>query len=188
MNKKLRLIVTTKCPNNCHLCCNKSLDMQKIPVVDRWDYDEIIITGGEPALFPKRLQYLTKAIRYVTTAMGRNPKLLLYTSNCEYGEWLRLTKWFDGITLTPHTKNDIAYFKKLNNEMLRHWWEFTDYGNKEISLRLYAFPEIKDFLPENLMRWQVKDLEWKSDCPVPEGEDLRRIEEFWDEDIYDKYF
>lgn len=51
MNKKLRLLVTDKCPNKCPLCCNNQFDLEKIPVVERWDYDEISITGVEPLMF-----------------------------------------------------------------------------------------------------------------------------------------
>lgn len=47
-NKKLRLLVTEKCHNKCPMCCNNKFDIEKIPVVDRFDYDEISITGGEP--------------------------------------------------------------------------------------------------------------------------------------------
>ena len=188
MNRKLRLIVSTKCDKKCPLCCNKKLDMEYIPVVDRWNYDEIMITGGEPTLFYHRLEYLAKSIRKVTAAMGLNPKLYLYTSNCEYANFVNQVKWFDGITLTPHTKNDTQYFKKLNNELLKNKWLFTDYGRKEISLRLIVFPEIKDFLPENLKHWQVKEVEWLQDCPVPEGEDLRRVSELWLEDEWDRNF
>lgn len=46
MNKKLRLLVTAKCHNKCPMCCNNQFDIEKIPVVDRLDYDEISITGG----------------------------------------------------------------------------------------------------------------------------------------------
>lgn len=50
MNKKLRLLVTAKCHNKCPMCCNNQFSIEKIPVVDRLDYDEISITGGEPLL------------------------------------------------------------------------------------------------------------------------------------------
>ena len=50
MNKKLRLLVTAKCHNKCPMFCNNQFDFEKIPVVDRLDYDEISITGGEPLL------------------------------------------------------------------------------------------------------------------------------------------
>ena len=36
-------------------------------------------------------------------------------------------------------------------------------------------------IPEgtDLSLWQVKDMEWVKDCPVPEGEDFRRINSLW---------
>ena len=48
MNKKLRLLVTANCHNHCPLCCNNQFKFDEIPVVDRLDYEEIMITGGEP--------------------------------------------------------------------------------------------------------------------------------------------
>lgn len=184
-NKKLRLLVTGKCPNNCPLCCNKNFRLKDIPVVERWDYDEIMITGGEPLLFPWKMEYLVKSIRRVTEAMGRNPKIYVYTSVCEADKVKRTVNIVDGIVLTPHTKNDLAYFKQLNNVVLREWWGFTHYGEKDPSLRLNVFPEIKDFLPENLKRWKVKEVEWQENCPVPEGEDFCRLADLWVEDKYE---
>lgn len=32
--EKLRLLVTTKCPNKCPMCCNNSWDFSKLPVVE----------------------------------------------------------------------------------------------------------------------------------------------------------
>lgn len=53
--EKLRLLVTTKCPNKCPMCCNNSWDFSKLPVVEHFNYKEIMITGGEPLLFPEKL-------------------------------------------------------------------------------------------------------------------------------------
>ena len=63
MNKKLRLPVTTSCPDKCPMCCNNSWDFSKLPVVDRWNYDEIMITGGKPLLFGNELPILISSIR-----------------------------------------------------------------------------------------------------------------------------
>lgn len=30
MNKKLRLLVTTKCPNKCPMCCNNSVELNNM--------------------------------------------------------------------------------------------------------------------------------------------------------------
>ena len=44
-------------------------------------------------------------------------------------------------------------------------------------MRLNLFDNIKAMLPQDidLSKWQVKDMEWIKDCPVPKGEDFRRI-------------
>lgn len=48
MNKKLRLLVTAKCVTTSALCAaTTQFDFEKIPVVDRLDYDEISISGGD---------------------------------------------------------------------------------------------------------------------------------------------
>lgn len=72
MNKKLRLLVTAKCHNKCPMCCNNQFDFEKIPVVDRLDYDEISITGGEP-LLPDcngKTMWLAHGIRNVFRTLG----------------------------------------------------------------------------------------------------------------------
>lgn len=40
---------------------------------------------------------------------------------------------------------------------------------------------MKALLPKDidLSLWQVKDMEWIENCPVPEGKDFRRIANLW---------
>lgn len=80
MNSKLRLLVTEKCPNKCPLCCNKQFNMNDIPVVDRWNYDEVMITGGEPLAFPRKVRKLIRAIRHLNKISGVGCKIYVYTS------------------------------------------------------------------------------------------------------------
>ena len=181
MNKKLRLMVTENCPNHCPMCCNKQFKVEDIPVVDRWDYDEIMITGGEPMLYPGHVKELCKSIRTVTKQMGINPKIYIYTSRCEF-EFIEdaIRNYADGLVVTPYTANDIKFFRQLNNNLLKY-----RYGKfLECSLRLNVFPEVKDALPENLKCWQVKEMQWIENCPVPEGEDFRRVAEFFTDNIW----
>lgn len=51
----------------------------------------------------------------------------------------------------------------------------------DCSLCLNLFSDMKALLPEDidLSMWKVKDMEWVKDCPVPEGEDFRRIKELF---------
>ena len=51
------------------------------------------------------------------------------------------------------------------------------------SMRLNLFSNIKEALPKDidLSMWNVKDMEWIIDCPIPKGEDFRRVLELWSE-------
>lgn len=176
MNKKLRLLVTANCHNRCPLCCNKQFNFEDIPVVDRWDYEEIMITGGEPLLYPERLERLCESIRDVTEQMGIASKIYIYTARAEWYEIERAIKYYaDGIVVAPHSTDDVKIFRQTNKNLLKY-----RYGKYlECSLRLKVFPEVRDALPENLKCWKVSESEWIENCPLPEGEDFRRVSRLW---------
>ena len=181
MNKKLRLLVTTRCPNKCPMCCNNQFDFSKLPVVDRWNYDEIMITGGEPLLYGFKLIALIHCIKYLCNIMGIPiPKFYLYTSISNYNQLRGFLTVGNGVVVTPHSKKDLKEFIDLNLKILSDVkWGFDTVNNK--SLRLNLFPDMKALLPKDidLSLWQVKDMEWIENCPVPEGEDFRRIANLW---------
>lgn len=185
MNKKLRLLVTTQCPNKCPMCCNNSWDFSKLPVVDRWDYEQIMLTGGEPLMKIESLIPLMISIRKVTSVMGINPKIYVYTAVCDSSTLNRVVTYADGIVLTPHNKKDIKGFLEFNElinayNFLREKKVLHVRAFEGKSLRLNLFPDIKELLKgEDLSGWQVKDIHWIKDCPIPEGEDFRRIKELW---------
>lgn len=180
MNKKLRLLVTAKCPNKCELCCNKQFDLNSLPIVSRWDYEEIMITGGEPLLFDDYLLGIILSINDISEMMGNNPKIFVYTSICNYEKVLNILPHINGIVLTPHKESDILNFMELNN-FLGARRDYFYVKDKVSSLRLKLFPDIKALLPKDidLSLWQVRDVEWIENCPVPEGEDFRRIAKLW---------
>ena len=142
MNKKLRLLVTTKCPNKCPMCCNNSWDFSSLPVVDR--------------------------------------KVYVYTSIAAWDRVRAILAYVDGVVLTPHSQSDIDKFVELNN-MMQEVKETKSDFIKGKSLRLNLFADMKLLLPEHidLSLWNVKEMEWVKDCPVPQGEDFRRIKELW---------
>ncbi len=176
MNRKLRLLVTSKCPNKCPMCCNNQFDFNDIPVVDRWDYDEIMITGGEPLLFPNELDKLISSIRNISKACGKSPKIFIYTACFNMQVLIDGIYITDGVVLTPHNPLDVEYFALINKTLLRNPYPF-----HLKSLRLNLFSDMKALLPEgiDLSLWNVHDIKWVKDCPVPEGEDFRRVAKLW---------
>lgn len=180
MNKKLRLLVTTKCPNKCPMCCNNSWDFSSLPVVDRWDYEEIMITGGEPLIHTNKIAELIRSIRVISEVYTDIPKVYVYTSIAAWDRVRAILAYADGVVLTPHSQSDIDKFVELNN-MMQEVKETKSDFIKGKSLRLNLFADMKLLLPEHidLSLWNIKEMEWVKDCPVPQGEDFRRIKELW---------
>ena len=183
-NKKVRLLVTADCPNRCPKCCNRLYNLDTVPVIDRWDYEEFNITGGEPSLFEKRIKDLVEGIREIQDAQGISSKIFIYTSkiNMYLPNFLLL---LDGITYTPHSSKDIKEFIDYNNRMLKSWYLMKDSALPSLyqtfSFRLNLFPEIEKLLHQDidLGMWNVKHMTWQDNCPIPKGEDFRRIKDLW---------
>lgn len=182
-NRKLRLLVTTDCPNHCPMCCNNQFDFDKLKRVEDFDYDEIMITGGEPLLFPGRVEELARSIKTLNPILYPDesvPKIYVYTSIASLVPFKKILNIVDGVVLTPHSKEDVQRFLNLNSFLGMY---LRSYPELNPSLRLNLFKNIKDMLPEDidLSLWQVKDMEWIKDCPVPKGEDFRRLPNLWSE-------
>lgn len=192
MNKRCRLLLTAKCPNSCPLCCNKQFDLVKdIPVINRLDYDEFILTGGEPLQFPESVIEIIHNVSAVTGYMGTTPKFYLYTSICNPSIWDKILPYLNGITYTTHTGSNakelvqlIGVLKNLTSGYDSFLPNLSLINNKSIWLNL--FPEAKDLIDTELAlshySWddianyfRIKPMEWQENCPVPEGEDLVRI-------------
>lgn len=182
-NRKLRLLVTTDCPSHCPLCCNNSWDFSKLPSVTGFDYDEVMITGGEPLLFVDKVVELARSIKTLSPILYPEedaPKVYVYTSIAAYLPIRQLLNVVDGIVLTPHSKDDVKRFIRLNKILGMY---LAENPRLKPSLRLNLFKNIKDMLPEDidLSIWKVKDMEWIKDCPVPKGEDFKRLSILWKE-------
>ena len=197
MNKRCRLLLTAKCPNNCPLCCNKQFDLLKeVPIIDRWNYDEFILTGGEP-LYPstENLCNFLDLFEKFQDFMGRKPLIYLYTSICHPARWNDIICKLDGITYTVHTPGNAQELMQLI-----HVINNVDNGYESIfpnlsciaskSLWLNLFPEGTKYIEAELAKYpytwddiskvfRIKQMEWKENCPVPEGEDFRRINNLW---------
>ena len=117
MNKKLRLLVTTKCPNKCPMCCNNSWDFSSLPVVNRWNYEEIMITGGEPLIHTNKVAELIRSIRVISEVYTDIPKVYVYTSIAAWNRVRTILAYADGIVLTPLSLIDVERFVELNSMM-----------------------------------------------------------------------
>ena len=164
------------------MCCNNQFDFDTLPIVDRWDYDEIMITGGEPLSSAKKVRYLINlitSIKLIQQAQGfLIAKFYVYTATHHVHLIKKILKHIDGIVYTPHNIAELNVLKTISYHL-----EICPYP-KNISMRLNVFPEISKMIEKDFNRaqqrrivimWDVKHIRWVKDCPIPEGEDFRRI-------------
>jgi hypothetical protein len=164
--RKLRLLTCVECNLSCPGCCNDDWDIDNLPVcTDFSKYDLIMLTGGEPMLFPAELMKLIQRIRENSDA-----KIILYTAKLHDVQSLHfIMKGLDGITVTLHEPEDVPWF-----------YFFAGFIHGEIesmSLRVNVFHNVSlNKIPPG---WKVKrDIHWIKDCPLPEGEEFMKIERF----------
>ena len=163
--KKLRLLLASKCNRDCKGCCNKGWNLDSLKVCEDYEgYDEIMITGGEPALYPIKILAICKAIR------RNNPKakIYLYTALPKVNTVDLLNKGLlDGITLTLHDQRDVVAFE-LFQELL------CDIDLSKKSLKLNVFKGV------NVVEYPIwksnKNMVWIKDCPLPENEVFMKYE------------
>jgi len=163
---KARLIVTYKCPRNCEGCCNKDWPYESAKPIQHFNYEILILTGGEPLLFPDKVVQLAQQIK-----MASGGKVIMYTAMMK--GLLDVLPYLDGITLTLHEPADVDEF---NVWAFKHDKKLWDSGK---SLRLNVFrsaEEGKEIF--NTGVFKVKNhIEWLKDCPLPAGEELFELPE-----------
>lgn len=169
MNNKLRLIVWEDCNRCCEGCCNQDWNLKALPIcTDFSGYDEILLTGGEPMLYPDDLIEIIKQIKQ----QNQTAKIFIYTADVSDHEMmLSILEMVDGITLALHENTDIKDFIKFDR-----WVSIVLFESK--SMRLNVFNNVKEkFLQQNLMmHWKIKYMDWIKNCPLPEGETLMRLD------------
>lgn len=163
-----RLLVTYDCPNHCALCCNKDKSGPKPEVVADIaafkGLGMVLITGGEPLLYPYRLLDLIHELRRATKA-----KIIVYTAMAALHDTLEaIIHAADGITVTLHTQDDACDFFKFGNVKLPR--------NK--SLRMNVFKGVQP--PPMPKRWFMqREMIWMPHCPIPKGEVFWRLKNLW---------
>jgi len=155
----LRLILWPICPRECEDCCNKQWDMDALPYCqDFAPYDTILLTGGEPMVFPRRLHEAIRAIRKSSSA-----EIYIYTASVrDLSAACGILTAADGMTVTLHEQHDVYAF--LGFAMRVHGYER--------SLRVNIFPGVSCDVPKG---WTAKSkTKWRKKCHLPEGETLMR--------------
>ena len=164
--KKLRLLYTPNCDRACPGCCNKDWELDKLPVFEIdfnsvRKFGEIIITGGEPMLYPIGVAYICNLIK----SFNDDVKIYIYTARTKvwnhYHE--QLLKIVDGFTITIHDQKSADEFVETEKFLRKY---SNNYKGK--SMRLNVFDKCELPYPEGYI---VKDsIVWKKDCPLPTDE------------------
>lgn len=165
--KKLRLLLFKDCNKHCEGCCNQYWDLDNLPVCKSFkEYDEILLTGGEPMLKPELVINTIKKIRKENSTT----KIYMYTAQVYKDVRIfNILHLLDGITITLHEQSD-AYKFLWFNSILNNCFNL-----KNKSLRLNIFKNV-DFPTFNLKNWKIKDnMIWDKNCPLPEYEVLMKL-------------
>ncbi len=162
---KLRLLIFQECHKNCEGCCNKDWDLNSLPVnKNYYNYDEILITGGEPLLKPKLLKEIIGNIR------KQNPitKIFVYTTFPQTKHLIDVLYISDGITITIHEQNDVKHFIRFRNNVY-------DFFIKNRSIRINIFKNID--IDDKYLRGMIvkKNIEYIKNCPLPTDEVFKRL-------------
>ncbi len=155
---KIRLLVWPDCPRQCIGCCNKDWNLADLPYCQPQDLknaEMILVTGGEPLLYPTALYEIIKFVRKKSKA-----KIYVYTAHLiDCMAALRILKIADGMTVTLHTQSDLEPFLKFAR--------MVEGMNK--SLRLNVFRGVS--FDKTLKEWNIKsDMIWLKECPLPKDE------------------
>ena len=166
--KDLRLLMTKICNRNCSGCCNKDYDLDNLPVAKSYEnYRVIMITGGEPLLFPMELCTLIVDIQ-----MTVETPIYVYTAKMDdVNLFTHILNSTNGITLTIHEKEDIPDFIELCQHLSPSMVQ-------DKSMRLNIFNDTNmdsELIPSY---WDYKYIDWIPECPLPKCEEFKRVELF----------
>lgn len=145
---KARILITEKCNRNCSGCCNTyERIMKSAQYLDTLtelpkDLKEIMITGGEPMLFPQKTERITKELRKIY------PQAKIYLYSSLYNKNLEnIISLLDGFQYTIHEgaiERDLLLLDNLQELLKEHRQDW-----KEKSFRLYIDDRVD--LPVRIM-------------------------------------
>lgn len=146
------------------------IDVEKLPVVDNFDYDEVVITGCTLVRNRYGIGHLCRGIRETFGLMGKNVKVLLHTYDSSWFYIGDIRSDIDGIVYSPRDGEELKYFREVNNKLMK------EYNVRDLWKNYLIVNEsIVDALPENTRYWQKESAESFVDAT----QDIRRVASFW---------
>lgn len=176
------IVVTHECPNRCRFCIDKFInsDTRRVSIESVVEFlckvsrhaeagTEVLLLGGEPtSVGVDYLREIAGAIR----SFGFSP--IISTNNHDKNVWVELTKIFDWVQITVHSKKDIEFLipykenvnikiagdKSFNISRMRQFIEDTKPFSRR-SVSMYFTPDFQE-LCEDKDVWAILDaLDWK---------------------------
>lgn len=165
---KLRLLLFSNCHKSCDGCCNNDFDLDSLEIeTDFSGYSEVILTGGEPMLFPQKVKEVAVEVRKQTGA-----PIYLYTTLARIPDLVMILQHIQGITFTLHDQEDVQaleefyFFYERVNDMPPFVGQ---------SIRVNIFEGIK---APTFDEWDVRSgYKWVKNCPLPEDEVFKKLAE-----------
>lgn len=141
-----RVVVTKQCDRSCPDCCNQHWDLDNLPIITRYDYDMILLTGGEPLKFIEELRLLVRYFRAKTKS-----KIVCYTAKLDSAaDIAKILAVLDGITITVRSQEDVDSFVLIDKRIA----DMT----KTRDCRLYIFGDLN--IPDLEGKWKLKMKTW----------------------------
>lgn len=177
---KARVLITEDCNRNCSGCCNTySKIMRNAQYIDDLGdlpprLSEIMITGGEPMLFPDKTERIARELR------SRSPSSRIYLYSALYHSNLEnIIPIIDGLHYTIHegaTKGDLKLLDRLQGLLQAYrkdWSEksFRLYIDNRVHLPVRVIPNV--WTQVNMSKWLTeRELLDKQPEGLPKDESL----------------
>lgn len=148
------------------------IDVEELPVVESFDYDEIVITGGDFLRYKYQLRYLCRGIKDMFRCMGKKVSVLIHTYRGSWSDLDVIRSDINGLVYSPRSNEGLKYFREVNNKLMKDIVVRDNYKNY-----LIVNEDIIDGLPENTRCWQKETVQSFNDTATQT--DFRRVASFW---------
>lgn len=171
MNKTARILLTLKCNRSCYYCCNEKSGTSEtlagaIPVeiydTSFQQFDSVVISGGEPLLFPSKVKQLASHIK-------NNADIPIFLQTALFTKHLpEIMQLIDGVTFTIHQQTkpkDVNRFMEIQ-ELAKSM------PGKSFRLNVhYGFEG--GIIPIQPTAWkEIRFFHHRDHCPLPLNETL----------------